>query len=91
MTEDRVVMRDGQLIRMPAEELDALLQAAFITATWSALRQLGISDDDPAPTLDSVEALAGFGNDHITARVRLLDGREASASASIWPTTTRQN
>ena len=88
MTDDRVVSRAGQLVRMSGEELEGLLHLAFDTAAHTALHQLGVIDGNE---VDSIDADGEFGNDRITVVVKLKDGREAKASASLWPEATRTN
>lgn len=79
---DRVVSRNGQLVRMTEQELDGFLEAAFRSAAELALVELGVVDDSCVAKIDCE---AGFGHDHITAHITLSDGRHASATASIWP------
>ena len=88
MTDDRVVKRDGQLVRMSEAELDGLLHVAFDTACWTALKQVCVEDGN---LIDSIGAAGEFGNDRIGVVVKLKDGREASATASLWPELTRAN
>ncbi len=82
MSEDRIVCRNGEYIRMTEKELEGFLEAAFRSATELALIELGVKDDS---VVTEIGCEAGFGHDHITATVKLSDGRQASASASIWP------
>jgi hypothetical protein len=91
MKDDRILERDGRLVRLSYDEVDAMVQVAFTAAAYKAMTQLGVSDDDPGKTVDSINAESGFGNDFITVRVRLTDGREATASASIWNDSARAN
>lgn len=91
MTDDRVVMRDGQLVRMTEAELDGLMHVAFDTACWTALRQLGVDSEGDSGLIDSIGAGGEFGNDRISVVVKLKDGREATATAPLWPDATRAN
>lgn len=88
MTTDRVLSRDRQLVRMPEAELEGLMEVAFSTACWTAMKQLGVEDGNQ---IESIGADGQFGNDRITACVKLKDGREATATASLWPDATRAN
>jgi|GEM_PF-3868268 len=85
---DRVVSRGGQLIRITEAELEGLMHVAFDTACWTAMKQLGVEDGNE---VDSIDAGGQFGNDRITVSVKLKDGREATATASLWPEATRAN
>lgn len=85
---DRVVSRDGELARMTEVELESLTEAAFKTACWIAFRELGIEDGND---VESIGVDGQFGSERITACVKLKDGREASASAPLWPDVTRAN
>lgn len=88
MREDRVVVRNGEKVRIADAELMSLLEVAFKTATHAALKDLAVED---ASTVDDIGCSAGFGNEFVTAHVRLKDGREASVSAPIWPQTSLAN
>lgn len=88
MTTDRVVVRDGENVRISEEELTGLLEVAYKTAAYLALKQLGVED---AAEVEDMGVEAAIGNDFITACVKLKDGREASASSSLWPDATRAN
>lgn len=88
MKDDRVVCRDGRYIRLTEQQLESLLESAFKTAMTTALRQLDAKDSDEVA---DVSCSGAFGEDFITTHVRLRDGREASASASIWPDGNHAN
>ena len=88
MTTDRVVVRDGENVRISEAQLTGLLEVAYKTAAYLALKQLGVED---AAEVEGMGYEVGIGNDLITAIVRLKDGREASASSSMWPDATRAN
>lgn len=88
MSTDRVVTRNGEDIRISEAELTSLLEVAYKTAAYIALKQLGVQD---AAEVEDMGFEAAIGNDLITACVKLKDGREASASSSLWPDATRAN
>jgi hypothetical protein len=77
----RCMFLGDRMIRMPIEELTAMLKTAFRTAWIEAMWALNISDQDDIADFDMAEP--GMGYTHFEVTLKLKDGRIGSGFGEL--------
>lgn len=78
---DHLMMRDGKFALMDTPTFEAAIVKAMNAATQSIMRALSITWKDVAD-VRPVWSRPPF--DRVTASMTLRDGRQATATASVW-------
>jgi hypothetical protein len=78
---------DNQLVRMPSAEFNEMLKTAFRAGWISAMRELGISDENLIEKFDLAEPR--YGDSFFAVTLTLHDGRAATGLGElVVPTMT---